>query len=608
MNDEAIPVAYAMHVSPRRYALFLGSGISKPAGLPTGTDVSANMIRRIAKTRGEKIDGGNEPEKCLEWFKDTFGEPANFELLLNKLGIDTENRSEGIQSFFLPSDETGNPVQVNPTKAHSEIAKFVKAGMVSMIITTNYDTLLEEALRNEGVSCDVITSESPLKQMSIFPDRCRIVKVNGSFSSGGRLKITPKDLESYEPDMEDYLKRIFAEYGIIVCGWSAQFDTGLKKILANLEVRRYPVFWCKKNSEIPQKLSESLNPIEIEIESADQFFNDLSAVLDRLKVVEERQPLTIPIAVRKITNALQQPRPEILISDILYSETDLVIDELSNSDFIPDDNSSERDVSIQRVEALERKTKPLAAMMATVAYYDNEKLTEQVFDVIQILINPPYERISNIPSQFRNRLYYLQYIPALLVIYATGIAATKAMHFNMLEAVFTPRRSPTHDPYLHYVNTRQILGHENFFTDLNYSKFGRNGELSTYPCEVTKRIIRHLIPGDLRYSEYYDIFEYLFGLAYLREEKMGVSQEGPNEFSRGKYPALESRFCKRTYRIGVGFNIPGYIHSYFRDVERKISKENSSIGDPTWIAEYSWQYGQMFHIDNPPSLPSYKGL
>lgn len=177
-TDAVVPVAYAMQASPpKRYALLLGAGISVAAALPTASDVSGNMILAVAEGRGgEKVErGGENNEVCLAWFEEAFGgEPATFQHLMKELGISEANRKDGLKKFIYRTDVNGGPAPgTPPTEAHRVIARLVKSGRISLIITTNFDTLMEEALKAETVPYEVITEESDVRQMSVFPDRCR---------------------------------------------------------------------------------------------------------------------------------------------------------------------------------------------------------------------------------------------------------------------------------------------------------------------------------------------------------------------------------------------------------------------------------------------------
>ena len=55
--------------------------------------------------------------------------------------------------------------------------------------------------------------------MAVTGDHSRIVKVNGSYPDTD-LKLTPADLEEYDPPLAASLDRIFSESGLVICGWS----------------------------------------------------------------------------------------------------------------------------------------------------------------------------------------------------------------------------------------------------------------------------------------------------------------------------------------------------------------------------------------------------
>jgi len=201
----------------------------------------------------------------------------------------------------------------------------VREGLVSLIITTNFDNLMEQALQNEGIQPAVITELSEPEKMSVIPDRCRIIKVNGDYPSTD-LKMTPEDLK-------DYLDRIFSEYGLIICGWSAQDDTGLVRILTGEgqdkeRVRRYSTIWCRRKDSraIPGEVTEALHPLEIEIASADEFFRELYSRIEVLRRYEHKEPMSVSTAVQRVKHTLREPKPELALPDLIYEATARVLE------------------------------------------------------------------------------------------------------------------------------------------------------------------------------------------------------------------------------------------------------------------------------------------
>ncbi|WOF15438.1 hypothetical protein F1737_01460 [Methanoplanus sp. FWC-SCC4] len=617
--DSTIPVAYAMNSSPKRYALLLGAGISIAADYPSGRQIATKIILEIAKAKGKdgEIEGEQKYEECIKWFDDEYNETATFDKLLNKLIderiIQKELRSEGLRPFIYQTDEDGNIISKQTTEAHEIIAELVKNNIVSLIITTNFDNLLENTIENKtGIHPVVIKADSDPALMSIFPDKCRIIKINGDFQDL-KLKITPEDLDKYEPEIKDYIIRICSEYGLVVCGWSADYDIGLRKMISFDNVHRYPTFWClRPDGKIPDDdtLKANLKPIPIEIESADQFFTDIQTVINRMHSIDKTQPLTVSIATKKVTDALQKPKPELILSQLIHNQTDIVLDELAKEKYVPIGTVHAPEIFIQRTNSLTEKTKPLAAMLATIAYYD-DSYYELVYDVIERLINirfsNPYVGVNNLEltgmvskKKFGENLYNLRHIPALIVIYSCGIAATKGNQFNTLGALFSPKlnksNSGTRSPYFETVNISNITSID-FCVYINKPFFGKIGYFYTFIYETCRSILNELIPSDSRYQEYYDVFEYLLGIAYL-----STTNREPIKIREDlEWRKVSPLYSKLYHGIGATSPpepFPDYIQPYFANIGGKIEGTNFFNGDPEKFERFKRKIEEIFEIQS----------
>lgn len=136
----ALPLAISMHANRGVYALLLGSGVSPATEIPTGGDVTLDLIRKVARLRNESSD-----PYPAEWYETTYGSPPDYSQLLAQLAKTPPERSRLLRGYF------------EPTAAHRAIARLVKGGYVRVIVTTNFDRLLEHALDEVGVTPTVIT-------------------------------------------------------------------------------------------------------------------------------------------------------------------------------------------------------------------------------------------------------------------------------------------------------------------------------------------------------------------------------------------------------------------------------------------------------------------
>ena len=62
----------------------------------------------------------------------------------------------------------------------------------------------------------------------------------------GRIKNTAAELQEYDPALGDLLDRIFADFGLIVCGWSADWDVGLRDAIDRSPNRRFSLYWAAR--------------------------------------------------------------------------------------------------------------------------------------------------------------------------------------------------------------------------------------------------------------------------------------------------------------------------------------------------------------------------
>jgi hypothetical protein len=103
-----IPLAISMHAKKSMYALLLGSGISSAAQVPTGHQISLDLIRKVARLemsianliqkRGMNIniDGPlNTPISSRNWQSPHRSEVHCFSSILNQ----TKNNESGGKSY-----------------------------------------------------------------------------------------------------------------------------------------------------------------------------------------------------------------------------------------------------------------------------------------------------------------------------------------------------------------------------------------------------------------------------------------------------------------------------------------------------------------------------
>ena len=118
MINPAESLAFSMHANPGVYAILAGSGMSRAAKIPTGWEITLDLIRKLAALRGEKCDG--EP---AQWYQRTFKKQADYSDLLDGLCGTATERQQLLRGYIEPStSRIARRVLRQPTAAHRALA------------------------------------------------------------------------------------------------------------------------------------------------------------------------------------------------------------------------------------------------------------------------------------------------------------------------------------------------------------------------------------------------------------------------------------------------------------------------------------------------------
>jgi SIR2-like domain len=170
---------------------------------------------------------------------------------------------------------------------------------VRVIITTNFDRLIENALREAGIEPTVIASADMLAGATpMIHARCTVIKVHGDYLDT-RIKNTDAELSNYAPAIDGLLDEVFDRFGLIVVGWSGEWDTALRAALLRSPNRRYPLYWAARGPIAPlaHDLIVHRAGRSFPIDDADSFFSRLSDAVEALKEAGRPHPQSVAIAL-----------------------------------------------------------------------------------------------------------------------------------------------------------------------------------------------------------------------------------------------------------------------------------------------------------------------
>jgi hypothetical protein len=292
--DPRVALATSMQAAPGVYAVLVGSGMSSAAGIPTGWQVVEDLVRRVAAAeRMPPEDLGDDP---AGWWIRSGRPDLRYDTLLSALAPTDPARQALLRGYFDPPPSEGGPIR--PTAGHHALASLVANGKVRLILTTNFDRLLERAMEEHGVAPQVISSAAQVIGMTpLIHAPATLIKLHGDYAMAG-LRNTPEELRTYSPEWNRLLDRVVDEFGLITVGWSAAWDVALVDAILRCPSRRYPTFWTTYRGGLTNEARKIVNvrgAAVVETAGADEFLADLAERVARLDHIasRRRRPTTL---------------------------------------------------------------------------------------------------------------------------------------------------------------------------------------------------------------------------------------------------------------------------------------------------------------------------
>jgi hypothetical protein len=554
---EIINLVFSMYYNPGVYALLIGSGVSKTAGIKTGWEIVLDLIGQLASSLQE--DPKLDPET---WYETKFHEEPDYSKILEKLAKTPSERMNILKKYFEPTEEEKEQQLKVPTEAHKAIAQMVKSGYIRMILTTNFDRLLEKAIEEVGITPDVIKSEDDFKgAMPYIHSKYFIVKLHGDYKDT-RIKNTSKELSKYSKTTNKFLDEVFDRFGLIICGWSGKWDNALRNTILKSLNKRFQTYWLAKGELegeakeiIQQRRAES-----VQIENANQIFIDLLEKIKSLEEFERRSPMSVDAEVAMVKRYIVDPTARIKLHDLVQNRTEEVFKKLNSERF--DLKEEVNETSFQkRMQDYETVTMPLIKILIPVAYYGEGENSN--------LLTKTIDRIAS--SEKRSSLFawsQLQKYPSLFLLYVLGLSALSSNNFINLAAILRDTR------------IRDGRGKINLINDVNpyifYSgglaKLIKGNNLCRHRpandkiLNVIRPLLKDYIPDDNEYGEVFDRFEYFFALNYIDLNKSDLTNLEDEDNARAPIG-----------RFGWKYGFYGIIHpenplfDYFESIKKSSS-------------------------------------
>jgi hypothetical protein len=567
MFGQELSLAIMMQAAKGCMALLLGSGISRSAGIATGWEVVLNLIERLARLEQEAP--AQDPEA---WFRSKYGADPGYSTLLVRLAPSQAARQQLLRSFFEPTDEEREQGLKTPSAAHRGIAQLVQTGAVRVIITTNFDRLLELSLEEVGIRPTVLWNSDTLAGATpLSHSQCTIIKVHGDYLDT-RIKNSPDELASYEPAIDRLLDRIFDDYGILVCGWSAAYDTALCAAVNRSTSSRYPVYWTTVDqpSAAAADIVSKRKAIVLHIKGAEHFFPTLAEQIQALDDLAKHQPLTTKAALATAKRLMSESRLDIRLHDFITDQVHLSLEQMRDEKIVDGDGPASKDEFLRRLRGFERAIRTPAALFAAAAYWDcNNRGFIVGFENYRSLA---LARGGGLAHHFD-----LKRLPLIYCFYAAGVVGLLTGHLNMFSKIsellieqathsgdYPPSTIFWADSPFH-----TLLGQLSGQNELDWLEVKRNPAASERVLMILRPILDEYLPDERLLVSAFDKFEYLFSLIHADFRLM-------YEKATGKEVLLWMPIGSYAYRgqlqVGPGMYVPG-----LRQVPSVVSMVNNEI-------------------------------
>jgi hypothetical protein len=178
-----------------KLVLMLGAGASLSSGVPSTTTI---MTELLAANDNENT-GGDIAQRFDQLWKRT-----------------PDATRRGFLTPYLERDTA-------PSVGYEKLAELIKAGYFDVILSFNFDQLLERALKKAGVDFRRVirgeTIESEMQKLvSSRTPRCKLVKPHGSLDSADHYLFDAAEMLRYPEPIEALVREVTSR-DIVICGY-----------------------------------------------------------------------------------------------------------------------------------------------------------------------------------------------------------------------------------------------------------------------------------------------------------------------------------------------------------------------------------------------------
>ncbi len=269
----------------------LGSGASVKSRIPSGSELSKKWYNEIKEDTKEN--------KFASWIKDKNIDETNLaesytKIFAKRFEVDYRAGYEELQRYMDKAE---------PSIGYSFLAQFLSKTSHKFIITTNFDTMVEDALFGLKEAKPLVLGHELLSKYinPTSPTRPTIIKIHRDFLLDPYN--TDDEIEELDEQWQESLKPLLNEHSMIVIGYGGN-DDSLMNYLNEIKDRK-PIYWCFRGNKnkLSSKITNILtkNDFIVQIQGFDKFMLLLNDKLNLGTIIDKEDINNSPI----VKNALK---------------------------------------------------------------------------------------------------------------------------------------------------------------------------------------------------------------------------------------------------------------------------------------------------------------
>ena len=238
MNEKYLDI---LGFKEKEFAVFCGAGISRNSGLPLANELKHYILEKlpIDNQDTEEIMNSNLP---FEAFMETLSENSDISIILNT---------------FKDGETDTN---------HILMAKLAKNGYLKTIFTTNFDLLIEKALRKEGLKkgkdFEVYYDENQFSKVDFnILNKISIFKIHGSIDNINSIRTTMKAVASkilsdQRMKVINYIFSTGYHKKVLILGYSCSDEFDITPQIQSIEENQKEIIFVEHSKEKKEEIGD----------------------------------------------------------------------------------------------------------------------------------------------------------------------------------------------------------------------------------------------------------------------------------------------------------------------------------------------------------------